>query len=187
MWLSEIPVPDSPLRQGDLLVDVPRPILRLPVKAENFLENQPMTVVPVETGPAIVISQCCTNENSKHVVIASVRRRGGLQPHERAALLKDEPDIVDGALHNYTLDSFALKAYADVLESLDEDHFWVAELSRMTAFVGDDTSLKDLRRAQMEPEERRLLRIKLAHRWARPEESDAQHLMARGIPPGPTP
>lgn len=186
MWSNETPVPDSSLRQGDLLVDVPRPILRLPVKVADFLENQPMTVVQVETGPALVISHCCTNENSKHVAVASVRRRGGLRPHERTGLLKDEPDIVDGALHNYTLDSFALKAYSDVLESLDEDHFWVAELSRMTSFVGDDASLRKLRRAHMEPEERRLLRIKLAYRWARAEEGDAQHLMARGIPPGPT-
>lgn len=176
---------DDPIRQGDLLVDVGIPDLALPLSVTNEGALQGNAVARVKYCTALVVSQCCSTKAS-YVAVAPVLRRGGLTEQQEVALLAEEPPAPDedGRIHNYTYDLFRLAPVEGTLPETDARTEWVVDFGRIVSFTGKCEVLREQRRARLNPETRRLLRIKLALFWARPEREDAEALAALGLPAG---
>ena len=186
MWSDEVVDGDAPLRQGDLLFDVPLPDTRLPLQTQQFA-NKDASIVGCTAAPALVLSQCCDNVRDDYVVVARVKLRGGLRGHLLEALRAAEPESVDG-LAQYDLKHFWLRPLDGVLPANPApDKEWLAELLRTTTFHGDCSGLRSKRVARMTVVGRRLLRIKLGLRWSRPAQEDLAELAELGLPLGPRP
>ncbi len=183
MWSDALPDDDDPLRQGDLLLDITMPDLRLPLPL-FAVGQQEATTAPAEKSHAIVISQCCDNVENDYVAVAPIGRLGGLKEHHLHALLNPEPTWDGASLSEYVLEHFRVELIEGILDDPGEGRFLVAKLHRSVSFHGDCSSLIEHRRARMTVEARRLLRIKLGLLWSRPEEGDVDELNRLGIPLG---
>lgn len=185
MWQTHATPAEDPLRQGDLLSDVGIPDLALPlsVTTEGLLQGN--AVARVKSVTVMVVSQCCSTKTS-YAAVAPVLRRGGLTGPQELALLTEEPPPPDedGRVHNYTYDLFRLASVGDTLAELDIGTQWVVDFGRIVSFTGACDVLRERRRARLTPEARRLLRIKLALFWARPEQEDVVALAELGFPSG---
>lgn len=183
MWLEPLPNDDDPLRQGDLLVEITLPKLRLPIPRYPFGQLEATTVAASEFN-VIVVSQCCDNARNDYVAVAPIGRLGQLPDHHLRALLNPEPVWKGTSLSEYVLEHFHIEPIAGLLENPGADRYLVAKLYRAASFYGDCRSLLEKRRARMTVEARRLLRIKLGLLWSRPEGGDVEALERRGLPPG---
>lgn len=183
MWSDILPDDDDPLRQGDLLIDVTVPDLRLPIPW-FAIGSQNATATPALQSDAIVISQCCDNMENDYVAVAPIGRLGGLKEHHAQALLNPEPKWDGISLSEYVLEHFRVEPIAGLLDDPGNGRYLVAKLHRAASFHGDCGSLIENRRARMTVEARRLLRIKLGLLWSRPEEGDVEELKQRGIAVG---
>lgn len=186
MWLEARPELGDALRQGDLLLDVTFPNLRLPLP-RFFVGQQELTTVPATNSAGIVVSSCCDNRDDDYAAIAPIgSMRTTLREDQIAALLNPEPVWRDGALHDFDVEHFKLDDLGDQLPAIP-NRYLVAELNRTGAFYGRCVSLREKRVARMKVEARRLLRIKLGVLWSRVEDEDLTLLTAMGLPPGPMP
>jgi len=183
VWSEKLPADDDPLRQGDLLVGITVPDLRLPVPF-FAIGQQTATTTPAKVSNAIVISQCCDNEKNDYVVVAPVGRLGNLKKHQLRALLNPEPVWDGDSLTEYALEDFHVESREGLLDDPGEDRYLVAKLHRSATFHGDCSVLIQNRRARMTVVARRLLRIKLGLLGGRPEAGDVEELERLGIPPG---
>ena len=183
MWSDSLPDEDDPLRQGDLLVGVTLPKLRPPIP-QFSLYRQEATTVPASTSDAIVISQCCDNDQNDYVAVAPIGRLGNLKEHHVRALLNPEPVWKGTSLAEYVLEHFHIEPLTGTLDDPGRGRHLVAKLHQSATFSGDCTPLLKNRRARMNVEARRLLRIKLGLLWSRPEEGDVEELRQLGLPPG---
>jgi len=187
MWQAAPVAEDDQLRQGDLLVDIVFPSLKLPILVTGIPPSPDDRMIATYTiKTALVVSQCCANADD-YVALAPVRPEGNLSPQQEAALLAAEPptvaEIEAGEANGYTMDSFRLEPVAGVIED-GPGRYQIADLGRVVSCFGACASLRSNRRARMTPEGRRLLRINLGLFWARPEEGDAERLSEAGLPPG---
>ncbi len=184
VWIDEEVPAEDPLRQGDLLVEVVFPDLRLPLSFYEFRRDEPATTLPARQATGLVVSQCCTNVDDDYAAVAPVSRmKGNISDAQRAALLAEEPTQEGHRLTNYDLEHFALTPISGVLDERG-GRIWVANLNRAVPFYGECSQLRTLRRARMTVVARRLLRIKLSLFWSRTESEDAAQLEALGLPPG---
>ncbi len=184
MWaIGDVPI-ELPLRQGDLLVDVDFPVLKLPLhpyKPSGSEQDLISSLVKKQT--VLVLSQCCDNFSGNYAAVAPVALRGGLRPSQLSAVNAQEPRQEGGRLVDYDLDHFRLEPVGDTL-LFDERKPWVAHLNRAVSFYGNCEAFRVARRERMTARGRRLLRIKLGLRWARIAEEDIEELDAQGIPYG---
>lgn len=178
MWqLQAIPHGD-PLRQGDLLVDLELPVLKPPFQSLE-MSGVRFAVVPTKKFSAIVVSQCCDNENGDYVAVAPLRRQSNMSEAQESALLQYEPG---GA--SYVISDFRLQPISEFLPPLPVGQHHVAMLTKTVPFVGR-TDFIGRRRARMSDEGRRYLRMNLQLLWGRAEETDIVSLAGKGIPEGP--
>jgi hypothetical protein len=188
VWLADAPAPDDPLRQGDLVLDVVFPTLKLPLPFYKVQQQQQhQTTTPAVESAGLVVSQCCDNTGNDYAAIApvSIMRGSTLKDHQLVALLADEPTWNSDKLIDYDVEHFKL----DDLDGFaaPDGKYHVANLNRAASFYGNCQELVDRRRARMTVLARRLLRIKLGYLWGRVEDTDLAWLRAAGVPPGPTP
>ena len=183
MWSDILPDDDDPLRQGDLLVDITLPDLKLPIPSFEF-RGQSATTTPASESKVIVVSQCCDNANNDYVAVAPIGQLSNLKEHHVRALLNPEPTWDGASLSEYALEHFRLQPVDGLLDDPGGGRYLVAKLHRVASFHGDCSSLIEKRKARMTIEARRLLRIKLGLLWSRPEEGDVEELQLRGIPIG---
>jgi hypothetical protein len=183
---------EEPLRQGDLIQGffLPRLRMPIPVVAEPGIEL-PRTVqmqVEARRGFALVVSQCCSAENSELVALANVRPQRVPDERTRRALLATQPpeEPEDGD-YGYVYGLFRL---APILGLLDESESLcsVADLNHIQSFGGNLREIRAKRVVRMTPEGREFLRTKLTFFWARPEAEDEAWLRERdtraaGAPP----
>jgi hypothetical protein len=186
VWLREVPDEDDPLRQGDLLLGVTFPSLKLPLPLFTVGKND-QTATPASSANLIVVSQCCDNVKGDYAAVAPVGPLGGLKEYQREALLNPEPVLDGEVLSNYNLDYFCLEHHVDCLEDPGPNRYLVVNLRRIASFYGDCTHLRSRRASRMSTAARRLLRIKLGLLWARAEDDDVAILAEQGLPPGLTP
>ena len=183
MWSDSLPDDDDPLRQGDLLVRVTLPKLRPPIPKVPVYQ-QTVTTVPALTTNAIVISQCCDNDQNDYVAVAPVGRLGNLKEHQVRALLNPEPVWKGTTFSEYVLEHFRIEPIQGILDDPGRSRYLVANLHQSATFSGDCTPLLANRRARMNVQARRLLRIKLGLLWGRAEAGDVEELRQLGLPPG---
>ena len=132
---------------------------------------------------AIVTSQCCTTQQRGLVGLAPLHTIRLAKQNERTqAALTSEPPFVDDV--PYDVNRFLVEAHPSM--ALSGDRQMVAHLleSVILSAGPDPEWLVSRRTARMTPEARRLLRGKVQLFWARPEEADAAHLVAAGLPVG---
>ena len=186
MWAAN---PEDGLRQGDLLGEVPFPTLKIEPAVISRLAGQPATeaVVTIKYEKALVVSQCCSLEKGRTVLVAPV---AGVRPRNAAgtqSLKIDDPtpdaagDLPDGV--GYVYERHRLDLLPGYLDELD-DRLWVANFERIIPLREDYSSVEEIRLASMTPEGRRTLRIRLGFFWGRAEEGDAETLTSRGLPVG---
>lgn len=186
MWLEARPELGDALRQGDLLLDVTFPNLKLPLPRYD-LGQQGHTTTPTTIGAGVVVSNCCDNRADDYAAVAPVgRMRRALKDHQIAALLNPEPVWRDGAVHDFDVEHFKLDAFQDALPA-PQNHYLVVNLNRTATFYGSCLDFRERRIARMTIDARRLLRIKLGVLWSRVEDEDLAALTAMGLPPGLTP
>lgn len=192
MWqTAEVPK-DDPLRQGDLLLYVPFPALGVPLQTTKGTAARPedvQAIIRVRERTLLVVSHCCETSNQYLAVAPVVPKRPGGEREERALLAEEPPESANGGdgEYGYDLARFRLEPIDGVLPTLPAPSQQVAELTRIISFTGGCASLTNMRAARLSPEGRRILRIKLALFWGRPEKEDAAYLEANGIPLGQRP
>ena len=188
MWEPTPPSQDEPLNQGDLISSLPFPKLLLPLTTQLIHQAPAGTIEYIER-PGLVVTQCCVldKDQTDHVSIAPVRPEGNLQPHQRAALLAENPpeseqnEAAEEAFYVY--DAVRLEAVGKLIPDAP-DRLTIADLKQITSFCGDWEELKRLRSAKMTPLGRRTLRIKLARYFGRSTDEDAEALALLGVQPG---
>ncbi len=183
MWSVSLPDDDDPLRQGDLLVGVTLPKLRPPIPFFSVYQQE-VTTVPASTSNAIVISQCCDNVQNDYVAVAPIGLLGNLRDHHIQALLNPEPVWKGTSFSEYVLEHFRIEPISGILDDPGSSRYLVAKLHHSATFSGDCTPLLGSRRARMNVEARRLLRIKLGLLWSRAEAGDIEELKQLDLPPG---
>ena len=186
MWLETLPDSTDPLRQGDYLIGVQLPTMKLPLPFYK-LGGQDQMAAPATITDVIVVSQCCDNTQNDHAAVVPVRPLGGLQEHQVDALLASEPVDLGDTLGGYSLDYFNLEPLDGRIPAQPSGRYLVAVLHRVSTFQGDCAPLLERRVARMTVESRRLLRIKLGLLWSRAEAEDVAHLQEQGLPAGLTP
>lgn len=191
MWAPGPVDLDEPLRQGDLVRAFYLPRLRMPITvvAQPGIEL-PQTVqmqVEARRGFALVVSQCCSAENSDLIALANVRRQHVPDERARRALLAATPpeQPADGEF-GYVFDLFRLVPIVGVLDE-SESLIQAADLNQIQSFGGELDEISKNRVARMTPEGRDLLRTKLTFFWARPEAEDEAWLLERDQAAGASP
>lgn len=184
MWTTTTPATAEPLRQGDLLADLILPRFQLPLSYARPPGREPRQgdsiVLPAPRARSfLVVSQCCTIENDQVYALAPVRSTPPLASELRQAYEIDAPRA--GAAYVYS--AHALAPLAQYLEN-HNGRLNVASFLEIQSYSGDDQGLRAARVASMTPEGRRLLRIRLAFFWGRPEAEDERSLVAAGLSTG---
>jgi len=174
VWLPD-PPSDDPLRQGDLIDDVPFP----DVSGEPMIEDGTVTL-PVAVGPALLVTQCCDIQQKDVARVARVAKINNPRGRAYEAITGVEPVEPDeDGFVRYSTRFFALDPVGP-LSRLDERYLWVAMLLETMEYRGDLSWLLRRRVARMTPEERRTLRTKLMLSGGRTTDEDADYLLARG-------
>jgi hypothetical protein len=179
---------DDKLSQGDLLVDVNFPKVRLALDVTRALPK-PAAILEVQTRPALVVSQDCIidKEHVKHIALAPIRPEGGLTPEDIEAIRSPEPPLEGGEeAGGYVYDYFGLDDLVGVFEAPPRG-IVVADLKVIQSFEGPREDFVGKRVARMSVDSVRLLRIDLASFWGRPSDEHVAALQALGLPPGLTP
>jgi len=184
MWMTTTPEVAEPLRQGDLLVDLVLPRFQLPLNYARPSGREPRQgdyiVLPAPRARSfLVVSQCCTIENDHVYALASIRSTPPLTSEGKQVYETGTPQA--GAAYVYA--AHALAPLERYLENRD-GRLNVASFLEIQSYTGDDQELRAARVASMTPEGRRLLRIRLAFFWGRPEAEDEKALAAAGLSAG---
>jgi hypothetical protein len=111
--------------------------------------------------------------------LAPIRSTPPLASELRKAYETDAPRT--GAAYVYV--AHALAPLERYLENRD-GRINVASFLEVQSYSGDDQGLRVARVATMTPEGRRLLRIRLAFFWGRPEDEDEKALAVAGLSAG---
>jgi hypothetical protein len=178
VWLPA-PDPSEPLRQGDLLLDVPFVAL----VGEPVADDQGLAKVRVRNRPAVVISQCCTIENGDSVEVAQISNTAPLRPEQpffQGLMNTDWPPV---ASRSTVSAAFPIGPVDGHLKPKSDGRVLTVDFTRTTNFLGDLAWLQAKRVARMSPEARRLLRLRLALHWSREEPEDGRILRDLGIDP----
>jgi hypothetical protein len=187
MWLDKCPDESEELRQGDLLVGLFLPKLAWPVTYARAADEpvgpgQPVVLPSTKVTAHIVVSQCCAIESHRVTALAVVRSTKRLSASELEGYEREEPS--EGLA--YTFNQHALAPFDGHLGRVD-GRISVADFGSIQTYSGAIEQLQAYRVAGMTPAGRRVLRIRLAAYWGRPEAEDAKALASEGIPPGSIP
>lgn len=174
MWLSDPPNTDGHLHQGDLLTEVPLPVLTK--KFDKARDGAWQVKVKVCT--CVVISQCCTIEQRGAIQLARVVKSKPLPPtHPTYQSLRSEWPAAPGQL---MYDAMRLAPYPDVLDELEEGQLWYADFRTGVTFTDDSVWLREHLRARMTPVARRNLRVRLVAFYGRSTVEDRAELDVAG-------
>ena len=187
MWLKALPPLDTELRQGDLLAGLIVPLVSYPPKLVMVEGQTPaggdLAVLETVCESFLVVSQCCSIASQKTVAVAPIRSTQRLSPEEIADQSEADPTArPEGA--NYMVNAHYLEPAPPTLPDLSPKAH-VADLSRIVSMRRQRGSLEARRVAAMSPQGRRLLRMRLAAFFGRPETEDLEWFIEQGLPPGP--
>ena len=190
MWLADTPDESDGIRQGDVVAGLVLPKHRLPMTyargpgTEVAPGQQVILPTPSRDRLHLVVSQCCTIENGDFVSLVPIVSTAPLSEDERLPYLADEPPVTDG-VGGYVFDAFYLHPLPGVIDH-PSGRLLVADLVDVQSYAGSREMLIRGRVARMTPSGRRLLRIKLAYLWGRPEGDDVSWFEERGLSAGPS-
>ena len=176
IWARDTPQPEDLLRQGDLILNVPFPVLKVEPEIDP---NHNTAVVRMIRRPAIVVSQCCTTQNRSVAELAAVVRTGKISA--------DSP-MVRGLMQPYPAKSGQVFYDGMWLEPLGsvvpgeraEGRYHHISFAHRVTFNGDLTWLQIKRAARMTPVGRRDLRMRLGAWYSRVEAEDEKLLKHAG-------
>lgn len=173
VWEEGVPDPEELLRQGDLISEVPFPVL----KASPDIKDT-WSQVKWKRYPGVVVSQCCTTQQRRVAEIAAVVRTAPLSPeHGVVKGLTSGWPATEGAVF---YDGMLLEPVGGVVAEVEGGRYpHVAFRTRVT-FTDDLAWLQQVRVARMTPVGRRNLRLRLGAWYARTEEQDAIELDGSG-------
>lgn len=171
MWARTLPAEDENLRQGDLLVDVPVPILGL--KPETTSSGQ--TNLKIKLKHCLVVSQCCTIERRGVVQLAFVVKTSQMDPsHPMWQALHSNWPARQGDL---MYDAIRLDPpVSGALAELETNRLWMADFRTGVTFTNDPRWLRAHLRARMDAVARRSLRMRLAAFYSRSTDGDRSEL-----------
>jgi hypothetical protein len=183
MWLPSPPGEGETLRQGDLLRGLLLPKLSVPLNYargpdDPVMPEHPVVVQQMKPSDFLVVSQCCTIEQSGVVALAPIRSTPPLKPDEKTAYHKDEPD---SGISGYVIAHHRIDGVADLQPK--DGRLQIADLTLIQTYQGKVADFQRARRAAMTPAGRRLLRIRLGLFWARVEQEDLKWFEAQSLPP----
>jgi hypothetical protein len=192
MWQAEAPEESEELRQGDLLKALVLPKPKLPLSFIITPGNEPRqgdrVVIETVQKDFLVVSQCCTIENSSFVALAPISSTRPLTEEQRRAYEALEPPIAPQNREDaqgtdpvgYVFNGHRLDPIPGILEA-GKDQFKIADLTQIMSFGGDRQVLKRHRVARMNPLGRKALRIRLSYFWGRAEAEDLKWFAAPGV------
>jgi hypothetical protein len=187
MWASEPLDISEELRQGDLLQDLILPSLRLPLvfihRSGQAAQPGDMVVLESARHDYLVVSQCCTIINRKSFALAPIRSTPRLDENQRSVYAEADPSVI-GEGDKYVVNAHYLDPIPEILGN-QGGRSKIADLTQIVSYAGDDAELRMKRVARMSPAGRRLLRMRLAYFWSRPEAEDLAWFEKNGLPPGP--
>jgi hypothetical protein len=174
VWIVDLENPGDHLKQGDLLKEVPLPMLSKKPAAEGDRWN-----IKFPSSPCLVISQCCTVEQKRVVQVAKIlKTREGMDPtHPTYQALLSEWPAREGEL---MYDAMRLDPMGSALPELDGGRFWYADFRTGSTFTADPAWLKEHFQARMTAVSRRNLRMRLAGFYTRTTADDRAELEAGG-------
>lgn len=172
-------------RQGDLLQGLVLPRLKTPL-TYGIIGGTAATggeTVLIGSDPRprnyVVMSQCCTIENSRVLAVApvvSTKTLGQVELEQYRASIPDASGYVVGAQWLQDLPPF-LVARTGALQ--------VADFTQIQTYNGDLDSFLPSRVARMTPQAREELRIRLMRFWGRAEAGDLEELQGGQTWPEP--
>jgi len=164
----EVGLDDDPgehLHQGDLLVDVPLPVLT----------NRPDGAIKTKERLCMVVSQCCTIERRRVVQVAQVLKTSRLRPESGMyqGLISDWP-ARPGQLFYDAMRLEPIPGFLDPPE--DPTQLWTVDFRVGCTFNQEVDWLRQHFRARMTAVARRNLRMRLGGHYARATTEDRRLL-----------
>lgn len=174
MWTVDLDEPGDHLKQGDLLTEVPLPMLSKEPQMKGDRWN-----IKYPTSPCLVLSQCCTVAQKLVVQVAKIiKTPEGMAPeHPTYQALLSEWPAREGEL---MYDAMRLDHVGTALPELEPGRFWYADFRTGSTFTANPAWLRDHFKARMTVVARRNLRMRLAGFYSRTTDADRAELEAGG-------